>query len=257
MRWAQLRTWAYGLAVCALVAAVSAVAFRAPHGEDSPTDRDASQQTVSPSGGKPESHRAGRDANPVALEREVEAPGTKGGFASDAIKKGDEAYRRKDWDSAISCFSEAIRLRPENAELYSKRATAYRWTGEFGKAIADLTEAIRLSPEDATMFYYRGIYYGMKNDFDQASSDFEAAIRLKPDYANEIMGRPVDVPRRPTEAGTKNTPVGGAGPKALSPSGGKPEPHQADLHVNTESLKKEAMAAGTKGERLRREHQKV
>ena len=52
-----------------------------------------------------------------------------------------------DHDKAIADLTEAIRLDPKHAIVYSDRGAAYRASGECDKAIADLTEAIRLDPK--------------------------------------------------------------------------------------------------------------
>ena len=52
-------------------------------------------------------------------------------------------------ERAYHLFSAAIELKPDDAEAYYYRGSAYDEKGEFDKAIADCTEAIRLAPEDA------------------------------------------------------------------------------------------------------------
>jgi serine/threonine-protein kinase len=67
-----------------------------------------------------------------------------------AFDRGNAAMARKDYDTAIAEFTEAIRLDPESDGAYYNRAHAYADKKEYAKAIADYNEAIRLAPEDAS-----------------------------------------------------------------------------------------------------------
>ena len=91
------------------------------------------------------------------------------------------AYQcKRDWDTAIADYSEAIRLNPKNAEMYCKRGWVYNCRGDHDTAIADCTEAIRLDPKMADGYEYRAWAYNDKNDYDTAIADCSEAIRLDP-----------------------------------------------------------------------------
>ena len=67
--------------------------------------------------------------------------------ADNAIEtKGEKALAKADYDLAISCFDEAIRLNPQSASAYEGRSSAYFNKRDFKQAIADATEAVRLAP---------------------------------------------------------------------------------------------------------------
>ena len=55
----------------------------------------------------------------------------------------------------------------------------------------DFSEAIRLKPNDARVFVYRGEARLAKSDIDGAIQDFNAAISLKSDYAESFSDRGV------------------------------------------------------------------
>ena len=44
--------------------------------------------------------------------------------------KGVDFYDKEDWDTAIACCSEAIRLKPDDADAYYNRGIAYDKKGE-------------------------------------------------------------------------------------------------------------------------------
>jgi tetratricopeptide (TPR) repeat protein len=103
---------------------------------------------------------------------------------ADAYRDRGMAYEKKDdHDKAIADYNEAIRLRPHYAAAYDSRGNAYDNKGEYDRAIADYREAIRLNPHDASPYYNRGIALARKGDFDKAIADYTEAIRLKPDFA--------------------------------------------------------------------------
>jgi tetratricopeptide (TPR) repeat protein len=64
-----------------------------------------------------------------------------------AFEMGLQAGRAGDYDRAVAEFSEAIRLKPDNARAYYNRGQAYRHRGDYGKALTDYGEAIRLKPD--------------------------------------------------------------------------------------------------------------
>ena len=100
--------------------------------------------------------------------------------ALDSYNLGTEALEKEDYDLAITCFTEAIRLDPRMAEAYNNRAYAYSEKGDYDQAIADLTEAIRLDPNLAAAYDNRGRAYGDKGEFDKAIADHTKAIQLDP-----------------------------------------------------------------------------
>ena len=63
--------------------------------------------------------------------------------------KGGHFAEREDWDTAIACYTEAIRLNPDFAAAYNNRGFAYLKNDEIEQAIKDLSEAIRLKPDFA------------------------------------------------------------------------------------------------------------
>src|SRR5437764_1210066 len=71
----------------------------------------------------------------------ISAAGCSGAAAKNRAN-GQAALDKKDWDLAVSCFTEAIRLDPNSAEAYWKRGRAYVAQGNNDKAIADCTESL-------------------------------------------------------------------------------------------------------------------
>jgi tetratricopeptide (TPR) repeat protein len=135
----------------------------------------------------------------------------------DHLTRGKDLLREEKYDEAIREFDEAIRIEPNNAEAYAKRAAAYVWgkkdydaafvdinkaisldsknsehyarrssiyyhKNDLNNAIADQTQAIRLNPNSAELYMNRGIMYSANKDYDLALNDFNQAIKVDPNY---------------------------------------------------------------------------
>jgi tetratricopeptide (TPR) repeat protein len=106
------------------------------------------------------------------------------GYAALHSIRGLDFYKKNDYDHAISEYSEAIKLDPNNdfanASAYYYRGLAYYHKYEYDKAIRDFNRAILLNPTKATAYYYHGVTCYRKNEYDNAIRDFNEAIFLDP-----------------------------------------------------------------------------
>lgn len=120
------------------------------------------------------------------------------------VERADALLRTDDYDSAIAQYTQAIALRPNSADTYYRRGTAYDGKGtydrttagsdkaaaDFDEAIADLDRAIALKPDCAGYYVNRSASYAEgRHDYDHSIADCDKAISLKPDYANAYCGR--------------------------------------------------------------------
>ncbi len=94
-----------------------------------------------------------------------------------------------DPQKAIEYLTNSIRLKPDLAEAYDNRGTAYDNLGQHQRAIKDRDEAIRLKPDNADGYYNRGNTYNNLGQYQRAIKDYDEAIRLKPDYAKAYVNR--------------------------------------------------------------------
>nr|DAD41113.1 TPA_asm: hypothetical protein HUJ06_015436 [Nelumbo nucifera] len=63
-------------------------------------------------------------------------------------EKGNAAFKGRQWNKAVSYYSEAIKLNGTNATFYCNRAAAYLELGCFQQAEADCSQAILLDKKD-------------------------------------------------------------------------------------------------------------
>lgn len=113
-----------------------------------------------------------------------------------AVTNGEAHLEKGDFHRAIASFSEAISIRPANAEAYVGRGVARIRNQDYDEAIADCTEAIRLRPEYPSAYYVRGTAYGWQGKHDLAVSDLSEAIRLRKDYADAYAERAINYRNR-------------------------------------------------------------
>lgn len=61
--------------------------------------------------------------------------------------KGNAAFSAGRFEEAVSCFSEAITLSPQDHVLYSNRSGAYASLGKYELALKDASQCISLKPD--------------------------------------------------------------------------------------------------------------
>jgi tetratricopeptide (TPR) repeat protein len=98
-------------------------------------------------------------------------------------------YNNKDYDNAITQFSEAVKLDRNYALAYAYRGDANRKIGLYELAVIDLGEAVRLDPNNAWAYARRGAASLMISQYEAAIKDLNEAIRLEPNNAFAYSSR--------------------------------------------------------------------
>jgi tetratricopeptide (TPR) repeat protein len=93
-------------------------------------------------------------------------------------KKALTHLRAGKYDEAIDDYDRVILSYPEFTPALINRGAAYAATGRYDRAIEDYSRAIRVRP-DGDAFYNRALAFQRKGDHGAAVSDFTEALRLK------------------------------------------------------------------------------
>jgi tetratricopeptide (TPR) repeat protein len=108
----------------------------------------------------------------------------------ECVAAGKQAFEKKEFKAAEQYFSSAIKVRPEEPDVYIFRAEAYVALGKNDSAIKDYTQVLKLNPNNALAYYNRGtIYLGKDYDYKKALKDFDALLLLAPKYVNAYINR--------------------------------------------------------------------
>jgi len=95
------------------------------------------------------------------------------------FNQGNDFFKNRQADKALSAYNEAIRLNPGYIKALNNRgilkASSYR---QFREAIADFSEAIRLDPVNAEACLGRGSCFFQLNKLDSACKDWKKAYKL-------------------------------------------------------------------------------
>ena len=129
--------------------------------------------------------------NDKAIRHYTEALKLKPDFAEVYNNRGNAYGHKGELDKAIQDYNTAIKLKPGNANAYNNRSVAYTDKGKFDAAIQDCNEAVNLNPCHAEAYYNRGLAYSGKGEPDNAIQDYDKAIKLKPDFAEAYVNRGV------------------------------------------------------------------
>jgi tetratricopeptide (TPR) repeat protein len=91
--------------------------------------------------------------------------------------------------AAIEQFNIAVKIEPENNQIYYDRAEAYLLLNRTEEAILDLDQSILLNNKFAKSYVARAKAKLLLNDLDAAVVDYSKAIELKPELESAWFGR--------------------------------------------------------------------
>jgi len=94
-----------------------------------------------------------------------------------------------DLEQALADLNEAIKLDPTYYIAYNNRGRVYERQGQQKKALADYNMSIKYNPNYHYPYNNRGIIYRNNGNFDRALRDCNKAIRLRPDFAEAHYNR--------------------------------------------------------------------
>jgi len=93
------------------------------------------------------------------------------------------------FERAITDFTKAIELQPENGDYYYRRGWSHLEAQDYPAALADFSKAIELQPDTGDNYYWRGLTHLEAQDYPAALADYSKAIELQPDNGYNYHGR--------------------------------------------------------------------
>lgn len=97
--------------------------------------------------------------------------------------RGVEEMQRGDLAEAVGTFTDIIKRKPDFAEAWNKRATAYYLAGEFEKSLADCDEVMKRNPVHFGALSGYGLIYLQLGKPEEALLYFERALDVNPNLA--------------------------------------------------------------------------
>jgi tetratricopeptide (TPR) repeat protein/predicted aspartyl protease len=95
----------------------------------------------------------------------------------------------QDLDKAVADSNSALRLRPHDLEMMSRRAYAELNAGKTGKAISDWDAVVASQPKNAFALYGRGVARTRAGKMSEGQADISAATALEPQVVEAARKR--------------------------------------------------------------------
>jgi len=102
---------------------------------------------------------------------------------------GLTALKARDYDTAITDFTQTIETNPTDKQAYFQRGYAYMEKADDPHALADLTKAIQLDPVFVQAYFRRAFVYMADANYDPALAGLSQAIQINPKFDKAYFRR--------------------------------------------------------------------
>ena len=96
---------------------------------------------------------------------------------------GNALKDKGDLEAALESFKQAVKIKPDDAEIYNNMAVVLTDMSYFDAAIENLKKAIKIKPDYADAHYNSSFALLRLGQFDAAIDSYKRAIKINPDYA--------------------------------------------------------------------------
>lgn len=100
-----------------------------------------------------------------------------------AKSRGNDAFTKGDYATAVTEFSDAIQHDPTDAVFYSNRSGAYASLKQYEQALEDANKCVELKPEFVKGYTRQGVALFGLNKLDEAKTAYEAGLKVDPNNA--------------------------------------------------------------------------
>jgi len=98
-------------------------------------------------------------------------------------QKGNDAFKKGDYPTALKHYSEAIKRNPDNHVVYSNRAACWTKLMEFQRAVDDCDACIKKDPKFVKAYLRKGAALQAMREFSRAQRAYEDVLMI--DSANK------------------------------------------------------------------------
>jgi tetratricopeptide (TPR) repeat protein len=99
-------------------------------------------------------------------------------LVNDLLAQSDFQKRQNNLPGAISALDQAVRLDPNNIQIYNERGTLYLMQGNFLAATVDFNQTVQIDPNFAEGYYNRAYAYYRSGSRDEAIASYQKAAEL-------------------------------------------------------------------------------
>ena len=103
-------------------------------------------------------------------------------------QRADKAMEAKNYDAAKSFLNDLVRLAPDYAEGWNKRATLYFILDDYGRSLDDIARTLKLEPRHFGALSGLGIILDRLGDKPGALEAYRRAIKIHPNLPGAADG---------------------------------------------------------------------
>lgn len=109
--------------------------------------------------------------------------------ATELFKIGVYNTQQGKYEQALENFTQAIKLEPDFAAVYSNRCLVHIQLQDYEKAIQDCSQTLELNPNNSAAYLNRGLAYYRIANHQSAIPDYTKVIELQPDDVRAYYNR--------------------------------------------------------------------
>lgn len=111
------------------------------------------------------------------------------------LNKGKHYLKQQDYDNAINCLKEGLRLAPDSDELWFNLGLVFLFKHKFRVAIKHFKKTIKLNPHHYIVFKKLGESYANLGEIDKAIYYYEKFIEIDPNdkEGNDKLEKLIDI----------------------------------------------------------------
>uniref|UniRef100_A0A8W4FHZ1 Tetratricopeptide repeat domain 12 n=1 Tax=Sus scrofa TaxID=9823 RepID=A0A8W4FHZ1_PIG len=103
-------------------------------------------------------------------------------------EKGNEAFGKGDYETAISCYSEGLEKLKDMKVLYTNRAQAYIKLGDYRKALTDCDWALKCDEKCTKAYFHMGKAHLALKNYSESRECYQKILEINPQLQTQVKG---------------------------------------------------------------------